>query len=129
MGECKEMRLADIDIEECNEWWGLEDLRESSSSLYAFLRMGSSDDAETGTTQTVANQIGSVLRLAAVNGSHIRLWSGEVQVSAPILFLEYVCILWLDTYYYSGLVLFSSFEGLDVGWQSTFSSVEYRLFE
>jgi hypothetical protein len=74
-------------------------------------------------------RIGSVLRLAAVNGSHIRLWSGEVQVSAPILFLEYVCILWLDTYYYSGLVLFSSFEGLDVGWQSTFSSVEYRLFE
>jgi len=73
VGECKEMRLADIDTEECNEWWGLEDLRESSSSLYAFLRMGSSDDAETGTTQTVANQIGSVLRLAAVNGSHIRL--------------------------------------------------------
>ena len=118
------MRLADIDIEECNEWWGLEDLRESSSSLYAFLRMGSSDDAETGTTQTVANQIGSVLRLAAVNGSHIRLWSGEVQVSAPILFLENVFYGWILII----RVLFSSFEGLGVGWQSTFSSVEYRLF-
>jgi hypothetical protein len=70
------------------------------------------------------SRIRSVLRLAAVNGSHIRLCLAEVQVSAPILFLENVFYGWILII----RVLFSSFEGLGVGWQSTFSSVEYRLF-
>jgi hypothetical protein len=74
--------------------------------------------------QHMRSRIRSVLRLAAGNGSHIRLCSGEVQVSAPILFLEYVFYCWILIIQ----VLFSkeSFEGLGVGWQSRFSSVEYR---
>jgi hypothetical protein len=87
--------------------------------------MGSSDDAETGATQAVANQISAAPCRCEWKSHSLVLRRGA---SFSPYSISRVCILWLDTYY-SGLVLFSSFEGLGVGWQSTFSSVEYRLFE
>jgi hypothetical protein len=125
VGECKEMRFADIDTESAVSGGVWRVFERARVRFVPFLRMGSSDNAETGATQAVANQIGAAPCRCERKSHSLVLRGGGVQVPAPILFLEYVFYGWILII----RVLFSSFEGLGAGWQSTFSSVEYRLFE
>jgi hypothetical protein len=96
MGECKEIRLADINTEECNEWSGLVLSCRLKFALCLFWRMGGSADAETWATQTVC-ELDRSCTLLLWMGSRVCLCSGRGQVSAPIsrFSLILISLLWI----------------------------------